>query len=101
MYFGVPTIGSSAALPSLIGQREPRWIELRYQRAGKLERNLLANNYRGALKRTLLHLCELNPEARRIAAIAVISKTPTPAKRREGATATIRREKAREVKCPR
>lgn len=93
--------GTVRPLPALIGAREPRLVELRYQRAGKLERNLLSNNFKKPLRRMLTHLCQQHPDARRVTVVQVSRRSPSPAARRAGDGPTIARKPARTVRCPR
>lgn len=82
----------------LMGSREETWIELRYQRAGKLERNLLSKARRAALKDYCRWLCEQSGvDTVRIKRID--QRTPSPADRRAGAVAPLKRSTVRTEDC--
>ncbi|MEL6342111.1 MAG: hypothetical protein AAFV53_03190 [Myxococcota bacterium] len=93
--------GNTQPLPLLMGARPPRQLELRYQRAGKLERNLLSQSRRKSLDRALRHLCTQHTDAKTITVTSAVQKTPSPAARRRGELLPIKRTVVKERRCRR
>ncbi len=90
--------GDWIPLSPLIGSRADKRIELRYQRAGKLERNLLSRSRRVALEDYARWLCEQSGvDTVRIERID--QRTPSPEDRRDGAAATIKRSTVHTEDC--
>jgi hypothetical protein len=91
--------GGRTPLPPLQGERADRTIEWRYQRTGKLERNLLGKKRKSALRAYARWLCQEHPEAARIEVIRVQQRSPTMQERRDGVATEASRETARSQQC--
>jgi hypothetical protein len=85
-------------LTPLMGSRESVWVEWRYRRAGKLERNLLSSSRRAALADYARWLCgESDVDTIRIERIE--QRTPAPAARRQGAEPETERTVVHTERC--
>ena len=90
--------GEWISLPPLMGERETAAIELRYQRAGKLERNLLSSSRKRALRDYAQWLCRQHGVTR-VRIEQVSQRTPKPSARREGAEPERMQTRARTEYC--
>jgi len=93
--------GDWVTLPSLMGAREAVFVEWRYQRAGKLERNLMTKSRRRALRAYGHWLCEVHDAMVTVNVERHSQRTPAPAEARAGATATMESTTIRTQRCKR
>jgi len=92
--------GKETALEPIHGARSDVAAEWRYQRAGKIERNLLSAKRKKWLKVYALGRCGEVPGTRRVRVMRVSRRTPKPADRLNGETYLLQRDRAVQVKCP-
>ncbi|MFT5685505.1 MAG: hypothetical protein ACI8RZ_006457 [Myxococcota bacterium] len=90
--------GAWIPLTPLMGSREDVFVEWRYQRAGKLERNLLSKSRSRALKDYARWLCA-QEDVDVIRIEKVDTRTPAPARRRAGEPPTEKRTVVRTERC--
>lgn len=98
--WAIDSEGQRAALPPIRGAREHAYVEWRYQRGGKLERNLLNRKRRRTLKAYARTRCEAVPGASQIQIVSVRRRTPTPEGRLNGETHSFQRDDALVLTCP-
>lgn len=98
--WAIDAAGNKTALAPIRGERDQAHVEWRYQRAGKLERNLLNKKRRRTLKAYARTRCPLVPGTQKIEITRVRRHTPSPGERRDGETHTFQRDKELRLRCP-
>ena len=101
VFVGKDQSGEWVTLPPLMGARETVSVEWRYQRAGKLERNLMTTSRRRALRAYGHWLCEVHDSMVTVNVERHSQRSPSPEDRRAGATPTVERSTIRTQRCKR
>ena len=96
---GTLASGEAVTLAPLVGARDDVWLELRYLRAGKLERNLLSEKRQKALQHFARQQCAQQPGLVQVMVTHVKRRTPTPQARRGGEAPALSTQVVAEVAC--